>query len=381
MRLVASKLLQIFTQSRYLKRYDTSLKTVCNNSVENLGWRVWSFGIKPRTIFTHATENYVKLKSKDFHVNPGFGILHVNGGVDFVIKPTNVQEYPDADRAFINIYGLPSVSCEGINVESTGLLKDILTVTATPESSNIYCEVQVPVKYDLDVKLQDEASVQILGMEADEVNVLTEKGEMKTKGLKSHNIHIKTDHGNITAEGTLQGNIFINAKTTHLKAKRLQGLMLDIEAEELSTAVESSYMNQGRISAKNGNIVISNLHGCTDLLLKKGQIVVSGFHGQIAGYIGSGKVNVQITDILGDSTLHLNKGTMVLSVIEDPRHDLEVTAPSLDVSKEIMMTGMTSASSNHTFTFIKNKNPEASTLKATVIDGSAQPYGPVPECC
>lgn len=53
--------------------------------------------------------------------------------------------------------------------------------------------------------------------------------------------------------------------------------MLDIEAEELSTAVESSYMNEGRISVQNGDIMISNLHGCTDLLMKKGQIVVSEY--------------------------------------------------------------------------------------------------------
>lgn len=57
------------------------------------------------------------------------------------------QEYPDADQAFVSIYGPPSVSCEGIHVELTGVMKDILTVTATPESSEIYCEVQVPVKY------------------------------------------------------------------------------------------------------------------------------------------------------------------------------------------------------------------------------------------
>lgn len=63
----------------------------------------------------------------------------------------------------------------------------------------------------------------------------------------------------------------------HLKAKRLQGLALNIEAKELSTEIESSYMNQGQITADKGTIKISNLHGCTDLLVKEGQVVVSKY--------------------------------------------------------------------------------------------------------
>lgn len=63
----------------------------------------------------------------------------------------------------------------------------------------------------------------------------------------------------------------------HLKAKRLQGLALDIEAEELSTHIDSSYMNQGQIKAERGEVKINNLHGCTDLLLKEGQVVISKY--------------------------------------------------------------------------------------------------------
>lgn len=60
----------------------------------------------------------------------------------------------------------------------------------------------------------------------------------------------------------------------HLTAKRLQGLVIDIEAEELTTSIESSYMNQGQISTQLGDVKINNLHGCTDLLVKEGQIVI-----------------------------------------------------------------------------------------------------------
>ncbi|KAG7158940.1 protein FAM185A-like [Homarus americanus] len=330
MTLVPSTLFRFIKQMNCLTRSNASIKmtNIATKYIGNNGWRNSDFN--RRFIFSHATEDYIKLMGKDLHVNPGFGVLHANGTVDLLIKPTN------------------------------------------PQSSKIFCEVQIPIKYDLDVKLLDDASVQILGMEADEVNVSTVNGEINTHGLKSHNIHVNTEHGHITSEGTMQGNIFINAKTTKLKAKRLQGLILDIEAEELSTAVESSYMNQGQISAHRGDIIINNLHGCTDLLIKQGQVVITGFHGQISGFVGSGKVDVHVTDVTGNSTLHLNEGSLVLSVLENPRHDLEVTATSLDISKEIKSAGTTASGSSQTFNLVKNDNAEASILKATVLNGSAQ---------
>ncbi|XP_045113941.1 uncharacterized protein LOC123506117 isoform X2 [Portunus trituberculatus] len=323
-----------------------------------------------RSLFTHNTETYVKLKEKELHVNPGFGVLHVSGTIDFHIRPTNVQEYPDADRAFVAVHGLPSESCEDVTVELTGEQRDILTVCATPKSQRVFCEVMVPIKYDLDVKLMDEGRLKISQMESDEVKVFTENGEVNSRGLKSHNIHITTENGHITSDGSIQGNIFINAKKTHMKAKRLQGLALNIEAKELSTEIESSYMNQAQIKADKGTIKINNLHGCTDLLVKQGQIVVNGFHGQIAGFMGSGKVEMQVTEVTGHSTLHLKEGSMKLSVLDTPRHTLEVKAPSLSLSEEVRTCGTLSQDNSQVFT-ISSDDPETNALQATVVSGEA----------
>lgn len=333
------------------------------------GWLHSSHG--HRFLFTHNTESYIKLKEKELHVNPGFGTLHVTGTIDFLIKPTNVQDYPDADRAFVTVHGLPSESCEDITVELTGEQRDTLSVCAAPKSPRVFCEVMVPIKYDLDVKLMDEGRLKISKMESDEVKVFTEKGEVNTQGLKGHNIHITTEEGHITSDGSIQGNIFINARKTHFRAKRLQGLALDIEAKEISTEIESSYMNQGQIKADRGTIKISNLHGCTDLLIKQGQLVVNGFHGQIAGFLGSGRIEMQVTDVTGNSTLHLKEGNMKLSVLDAPRHDLEVTAPSISLSEEVMAVGTLSHDKNQVFIISKN-DPEASALQATVVNGEAE---------
>lgn len=51
---------------------------------------------------------------------------------------------------------------------------------------------------------------------------------------------------------------------------------------------------------------------------------LDGFHGQIAGFVGSGKMEVQVTDVTGNSTLHLKEGDMKLSVLDNPRQVAEV---------------------------------------------------------
>lgn len=321
--------------------------------------------------FSQKAGGFVQLRKEEFHVNPGFGTFRTTGNVGCIIKPANPHEYPDADRALVYVYGDSSASSKDVNIELTGESKDVLTINAFPESHAMYCEVHLPIKYDLKIKLFNDAGVHIYGMEGDEVTINTFNGNINTKGLKSHNIHITTKMGSIIADGTLQGNLFVNAKKTSITAKRLQGMAMSIDAEELETTIDSSYITQGEITAHRGNICLKNLHGCTDLVLRKGNVSISGLHGQIAGFVGKGNINVQVTEVTSNSTLHVNEGNMNISILEDPRHNLEVTAPSLEIADEVLMKGSLCAGTKQTFTIKRNEDPEGSTLIATVLKGIA----------
>ena len=46
-----------------------------------------------------------------------------------------------------------------------------------------------------------------------------------------------------------------------------------------------------------------------------------GLHGQISGFVGTGNMNVQVMNILSNSTLHVNQGNLSISVLEDPRYN------------------------------------------------------------
>ena len=58
-----------------------------------------------------------------------------------------MQEYPDADRAFVHVYGLTPATADDVRVELQGDNKDTLAVSTAPDSSRVYCEIEVPIKY------------------------------------------------------------------------------------------------------------------------------------------------------------------------------------------------------------------------------------------
>lgn len=62
---------------------------MCPGPLSCGGWQ--ESGVGQRSIFTHNTESHVKLKEKELNVNPGFGVLHATGTIDFLIKPASVQ--------------------------------------------------------------------------------------------------------------------------------------------------------------------------------------------------------------------------------------------------------------------------------------------------
>lgn len=62
---------------------------ICLGLPSHCGWQKSNCG--QRSIFTHNTESFIKLKEKELDVNPGFGVLHATGTIDFHIKPTSVQ--------------------------------------------------------------------------------------------------------------------------------------------------------------------------------------------------------------------------------------------------------------------------------------------------
>lgn len=62
----------------------------------------------------------------------------------------------------------------------------------------------------------------------------------------------------------------------------------------------------------------------------------------------------------------------ILSLIFLFRHNLEVTAPSLNISEEVKSLGTVSNDNNQTFSLVRTDVPDSSTLRAISVKGPAQ---------
>ena len=58
-----------------------------------------------------------------------------------------LQEYPDADQAFVHVYGSSASHANQVSVEQKGSTKEIVAVTVNGASERLLCEIEVPIKY------------------------------------------------------------------------------------------------------------------------------------------------------------------------------------------------------------------------------------------
>ncbi|CAL4063402.1 unnamed protein product [Meganyctiphanes norvegica] len=327
--------------------------------------------INNRSLFTHNVENYLKISENKFKVKPGFGNIKIEGSMDYIVKSTNPHEYPNADHAIVTVYGI-SEKNNLVDIHLNPATQDELTVSDNQPETSAYCQIELPIKYDIDINLKGAAGVHIENMESDEASVKTDRGHLSTKGFKSHNLQFITNCGHLKSKGTLQGNLFLKGNTTHVEAKRLQGLKMVIICDELSTNVDSSYITTGLINANSGDIKLHNLHGSTNIAVKKGSIKITGLRGQLSSVMDEGSINVQVSDVWKESSIKLNTGSLTLSLPQNSSDHFEVTAPALEIESEISMSGEEIQNKENLKTFKRQgTNDQECIMRAEVNNGTA----------
>jgi len=320
---------------------------------------------------THNDENYLKISENKFKVQPGFGKIKIEGNMNYIVKSANPHEYPDADHAIVTVYGI-SEKKNLVDINFNDISQDELTVSDNQPGTAAYCQIEVPIKYDIDINLKGNAGVHIENMESDEASINTDSGHLTAKSLKAYNLQFVTNCGHLKAKGTLQGNLFVKANTTHVEAKRLQGLKMAVISNELSMNVDSSYITDGLINVNSGDIKLNNLHGSTKIALKKGSLKITGLRGQLSTVMDTGAINLQVSDIWRESSIKLNTGTLSLSLPQNSSDHFEVTAPVLEIESEINTNGKEIQNDGNMKTFkLQGTNDQECTLTAEVNNGTA----------
>ncbi|XP_058448490.1 uncharacterized protein LOC131428515 [Malaya genurostris] len=210
------------------------------------------------------------------------------------IVPYDLLECPDSNmlKMIINNNILePSIDCTGNQVEI------IDNSSGSPES----CVLEIPIKADLEIDNLGDTTLSDLY--SDQIRVRS-VGNITTKNLRSSLIHLQSNRGNISCKGTTlaqstqisacgKGNILLN---------KLQGDEVNAETELGDISVDSSYSNNSSFKTQQGNLMLKNIHKhCCVSTEGTGRLVMTGFYGTLEATVSSQEVDLQLSEIVGQS--------------------------------------------------------------------------------
>lgn len=150
-------------------------------------------------------------------VNP-FSKIKITSNFHLNVKPYDLMDCPDGNLLRISL--MPKTSSGSISTKVTEFLNcfdaavhisdqniaiDTIDnlgeqVTADELANAVVCLIEVPVKADLKVFSKRDVIVQ--NMFSDEVNVLSNDGDIITKNVHTTNLTLTAQHGNIRCEGS-----------------------------------------------------------------------------------------------------------------------------------------------------------------------------------
>ena len=245
-------------------------------------------------------------------------------------------------------------------------LTESLELSCTEQESDPI-SAQIPVKAPLFVKCRNDASVDVIGHEAD-VDLQTETGRCTLKSVKAANTSI------VSKSGSIQLNSIVSNCTImtggNVTAKKVQGERLTISTSAGSVNIGSIYAPDGKIFGKYGDIKIDNIHGNCKIVSGSGSVTIGSSKDNLDVQCRGGEVNITLQDIDEKVSIQSFGGPVKLYLSDE-------------VCSKCMLSIHSSAKAEVTDEVkeLVNKNNEASALvtlmayDATVFVAKAKSWG------
>ncbi|XP_065570567.1 uncharacterized protein LOC136033662 isoform X2 [Artemia franciscana] len=174
----------------------------------------------------------------------------VNLSCDVIVEPLITANDPVTAQVFGDVEANIQQNMDG---------ESDIVIEKTGKNEKIF--IKVPVKYGLEAKLVDSASLTVSGLETDKVNLESEKGNITLKNLRAEKISAISHGGNISCHGVTQGSI--NLETTckgSIEGKRFQGPKVVVKTDSGDISVQSTYSDSSFFETKYGSMNLKNLH-------------------------------------------------------------------------------------------------------------------------
>lgn len=285
--------------------------------------------------------NYIILHEQERKVLP-FCTLKVNVPYNVYVKPLDPLSYIDNDRIKIKVKSLIESPVElicDVNEKSIYIFDKTDIKKPNIENKNITCEIESPVKANLEIT--SNFNVDVVDFDNEFVQIESKNGNITLGKCLSEKINLSTSEGDIGCKGVVQAETIIlkTNKNGCISTDRLQGINLNVKTENGDININSSYCNNGEFITGGGNLNLQNLHKDNRINIEgNGNLNLSGLDGTLSASIANGNADVQIARVKGDSFIKiLGEGDLKLKLSSSCQENtvLEVLANDLVVDNNI----------------------------------------------
>ncbi|XP_068168997.1 protein FAM185A isoform X2 [Antennarius striatus] len=307
------------------------------------------------------------LRQWALEVSP-FSTVRAKIGCGISVRPLDPHQFPEADRAFIAVFGSGTERGVGqLHVHYNDQSQELL-ITGEEVHSSLSIHLSAPLK-------SRKADVQVKKMECDICEVQTDQGNCFLHSIKSHQVEVRSSGGHVTGAGTIHGNVNISTRGDGaVDVKKLQGTKMNVSTEHGLLKVKAIYAESSSISSSSGRVELGNVHGNASVKNMTGDTVIDGSNSFLEISSNSGSIDVYVGEG-GSAKLHTQEGAVCVRVPSSLKAGVQLCGASVDISPEVVMHGVERSTTESQVTVtghINGEAPQERWVKAQADRGSVK---------
>ncbi|XP_037948784.1 uncharacterized protein LOC119680165 [Teleopsis dalmanni] len=239
------------------------------------------------------------------HIDPQPKI-NICADIQVIVRVADVHAYPNGDVFIAELHGGHVKNCgSAMNIKVSEDEKEVdVKLTKLTEDTDFHCELMVPVRSSLNIK--SKANCILSNLHSDDICVDAEKN-IKTTDIRATNITFNSKNGDVNCAGLLLGNE-TNIATEgngEITLNKPLGNMLKCRTISGNITTNSCYSNSSFFETDFGRLKLKNVHKQSKVVVhKNGRLEMTGVHGNINLHINGGDINLQLTEIHGESNVY-----------------------------------------------------------------------------
>ncbi|XP_020601270.1 protein FAM185A-like [Orbicella faveolata] len=221
--------------------------------------------------------------------------------------------------------------------------RDYLKVTCSDQrefqypSKDVSLHFQVPANYGADIKVRDDANVDIRNLEGGPFDIIMDQGTCRVKNLRGSHLRVKTNGGSIECESQLLfelGNLDTKKKGK-ISVKKLQGKEFCLETENGAIDVGASYVLKAQLSSESGHINLGDIHGESEVSVKSGDISIGSTSGILKAVTNTGNIDISLSRH-NNVILETKEGDIHIKSLEESLYsELQVKSKHIDINSNV----------------------------------------------